>query len=1068
MKKSITVWLILLLVLASFSSQLLPVLGSENIYDKQSPKLDCEVRTSRGSARQSLYTAYYNKTFSIDKSWESDNISIIAFVQTTDQTQKNKESGGSSGTFSSAEVLQSTINFLDGKQVRTACCRRVLFELITATWCGNCPAADGAFDRISRDSSLFPGKLTLVEIHPSSSGDYYNADSLARHNWYNHGNSHPTAIFDGLYCRTGGGSNPNNTNIDNIYRAIINKRQPTLPVIDLITFGNKTDTSGWINLTIELLSPTPVRNLKVQFMVVEDVYPAKSSHDVILRYTMRDMLIPDDFNPPNHPPEIKSTLPDVEIVEDNFDSSTIQLAPAFEDEDLDLLVFSSNRDGSSKQNIEVEIDETGNVTFTPETNWNGAEDITFYADDGRADPVEQTITVTVTGVNDAPVVAHPMLDFTMHEDIPINDKYNLSYVFYDVDLDPVQNAIPQEPLDFSYSGDVNIDVSISNDWVSFDPKPNWNGNETITFIVEDSESETATDDVRISVHSDNDPPMLKKALPKVSLDEDESNEDFIDLNDYFIDNDGDSLTYQVVEPKNIDVKLNYKRNSVLVSIYPDSNFWGTETISFSATDISGSEPVVGVMEVIVNSINDQPILNETDNWNIMSSSVSFNERIITILEDDPVELYVTAYDPADNDKLTFSDDTTLFEIDSNTGKIAFTPINDQVGSYNIGITVDDGGTKDNTVSDSFTFIVENVNDPPEDPQILKPVDGKTYTENTLIEFKGICDDDDLEIMDSDESLFYEWSTDQGEKSLSFDSEFSTTLKPGKYAITLVIRDSTGAMSSSEISITVEIDKNLDTDSDGTPNYLDDDDDGDGMPDEWENKYSQHLDPLDSSDAKSDPDKDDYNNLQEYLGDDGEPGGDDSTNPTRKSSHPGSDSIGDGDGKHGTSSGGYLIVAIVGVIIVVLVLLLLLFIKKRKKPEASEKNSPTEIEPHLTSKPTQEQPIHQEQIPHQQIPQQQIPQQQIPQQQIPQQQMPQQQIPQQQIPQQQMPQQQIPQEQMYQQQIPQQQIPQQPPINPGPYQQIPDPMMQPQFFQHPPTQQPNNETKQPNQDIDNNE
>jgi hypothetical protein len=41
-----------------------------------------------------------------------------------------------------------------------------------------------------------------------------------------------------------------------------------------------------------------------------------------------------------------------------------------------------------------------------------------------------------------------------------------------------------------------------------------------------------------------------------------------------------------------------------------------------------------------------------------------------------------------------------------------------------------------------------------------------------------------------------------------------------------------------------------------------DDDGDGMPDDWEKLYE--LDPLDPSDAGENPDGDEYTNLQEYL------------------------------------------------------------------------------------------------------------------------------------------------------------------------------------------------------------
>ncbi len=54
----------------------------------------------------------------------------------------------------------------------------------------------------------------------------------------------------------------------------------------------------------------------------------------------------------------------------------------------------------------------------------------------------------------------------------------------------------------------------------------------------------------------------------------------------------------------------------------------------------------------------------------------------------------------------------------------------------------------------------------------------------------------------------------------------------------------------------------DTDTDGTCNDLDTDDDNDGLPDVWENLYN--LDPLDSSDAAGDSDGDGYTNLQEYI------------------------------------------------------------------------------------------------------------------------------------------------------------------------------------------------------------
>jgi hypothetical protein len=232
MKNVKAVCLTTLLVLILFINLCTPVIG-ETVSDDQSSNSSEQTTASRGSPRWSSYKAYYNKTFSINNNWEEDNVTVIVFVQTNDQATKSKESGGDSGTYKAAEVLQSTMDFLDSNQSSTGTSRKVLGELITATWCGRCPAADGAFDRLLRDTNYFPSKVTLVEIHPSSSADFYSIDSKNRAEWYNYANHHPTAIFDGIKCLGGpANSNPNSTTCETKYKTIINQRQSVQSVID--------------------------------------------------------------------------------------------------------------------------------------------------------------------------------------------------------------------------------------------------------------------------------------------------------------------------------------------------------------------------------------------------------------------------------------------------------------------------------------------------------------------------------------------------------------------------------------------------------------------------------------------------------------------------------------------------------------------------------------------------------------------------------------------------------------------------------------------------------------------
>jgi hypothetical protein len=937
MKKIISGWLIAILVLVVFVGLVTPAVSDGG----DSSETDSRTR------EWSNYQVYYNKTFNIDKAWEADNVSIVVFVQTDDQTTKSKDPGGSAGTFLSAEVMQSVMDFLDGKQTSTGTNRRVLGELFTASWCGYCPGADGAFDRILRDPSYFPSKVTLIEAHPS--GDHGNTDGAARLNWYDFGGGIPTSIFDGVDCLTGGNANANVTTIDTWYKGVINARQPTASIVDITTFGRKTSSDGWINASITLLGPTDLRNLKVNFWLIEDLYPTDAS-GAYLRYTLQKDLGSYDFIPPNHAPNIKDSISPVSIPEDSPGSMSIRLADHFEDDDLDELTFYSNRDGENKGNITVAIDDVGNVTLTPDADWNGEEEIAFYSNDGIEDSPSTKVTVTVNAVNDAPIVANPIVDFSMNEDFPVDDKINLSHVFYDIDTDTTLNAIPQAPLTFSYSGSENIQVTIKSDgWVILDPDTDWNGNETLTFKATDSASEYASDNVKIWVKSDNDPPTLTTALVPLTIDEDENKKDFIDLNDYFSDTDGDTLNYAFDESQNFTIKL----KGSLVTLNPEPNWWGTDTLTFYAHDIPGSDPVPATLDVTVNSVNDAPILYSLDKWTIKTSGLKTTEYTIEINQDQEVEMTVSADDLADNDALIFADDTELFDIDSTTGEIKFTPTNSDVGIHTVNISVDDQQSKNNLAYSEFFFRILNVNDPPDTPLIKSPEDQKTYITDTEIEFEASADDPDLAIEGSKERLSYEWTTNKSSDVLSVDDKFETHLTPGVYEITVTVSDRSKDSSSASVVITVDIDREKDMDSDGTPDYMDDDIDGDGMPNSWEKLYS--LNPEDPTDANKDADKDTYSNLDEYLGTDGKPGGDDSSNPKVGSSTPKVES--DSGDSSSTSLDSTIIIAAIAVVVIIAILVVLFMMMKKKKKvsEPEPKPEPTpeqvQVQPQMQIPPT---------------------------------------------------------------------------------------------------------------------
>jgi len=98
-----------------------------------------------------------------------------------------------------------------------------------------------------------------------------------------------------------------------------------------------------------------------------------------------------------------------------------------------------------------------------------------------------------------PEINNSLADFEIFEDTYDNSTINLSHWFRDLNNDP---------LEFRCEGKKNIDVIIHqiNGSVSLKPKMNWNGEETLTFIVSDKTG-NVSDNVTVKVKEVNDSPL---------------------------------------------------------------------------------------------------------------------------------------------------------------------------------------------------------------------------------------------------------------------------------------------------------------------------------------------------------------------------------------------------------------------------------------------------------------------------------------------------------------------------------------------------------------------------------
>jgi VCBS repeat-containing protein len=176
----------------------------------------------------------------------------------------------------------------------------------------------------------------------------------------------------------------------------------------------------------------------------------------------------------------------------NEDTATSGRLPAATDVDGDPLAYAA---GAQPAHGSVTVDAAGFYTYTPVADFNGTDSFTYTISDGTA-VVTHTVSVTVTAVNDAPVLQDVVLS--------INEDGSASGQFAATDVD-------NTAADLSYalqSPAANGTVVVNADGTyTYTPNPNFNGNDSFTVIVRDPGLASTTATVTISVGAVNDPPV---------------------------------------------------------------------------------------------------------------------------------------------------------------------------------------------------------------------------------------------------------------------------------------------------------------------------------------------------------------------------------------------------------------------------------------------------------------------------------------------------------------------------------------------------------------------------------
>ncbi len=243
----------------------------------------------------------------------------------------------------------------------------------------------------------------------------------------------------------------------------------------------------------------------------------------------------------------------------------------------------------------VTLNPNGSLTYTPTSNWNGADSFTYKASDGALDSNVATVTIAVTPVNDAPVAASD--SYSTDRDISLNISAP-GVLHNDSDIDSANLTAIQMSNPAHGTATLNANGSFS-----YTPATGYSGSDNFTYQANDGSLSSNVATISITVTGANRPPVA--ADDAFATDEDTS----LTITAPGVlstdsDSDGDALT-AVKESNPSHGTLTFNANGSF-TYHPAVNWNGTNSFTYKASD--GLLPSnVAAVTITINPVNDAPI-----------------------------------------------------------------------------------------------------------------------------------------------------------------------------------------------------------------------------------------------------------------------------------------------------------------------------------------------------------------------------------------------------------------------------------------------------------------------------
>ena len=496
------------------------------------------------------------------------------------------------------------------------------------------------------------------------------------------------------------------------------------------------------------------------------------------------------------------------------------------------------------------VDETGKLVITFDRPVSNVAFKLLDIDSGSTNPSSQMEQVSVTGM----FVGNPVL-----QSLTATDPASLTITNNNIAAvagNPVAGNSNTGNVDVQFTGLVDTIIITYGSQANAHANPSWldfaisdlsfekaQTDNTVLFTEDEAAVLIADPSAQVFDLQENDIVSLSMSL---SAAPDGADEILSVLGEAFaLDTDKTVTVTSVVNGANVDMQIAYEAADHLFTItapdgnsaLPDEalselllsltyqNLDHTPTqrpnnddriLQVKATDAAGQESDIANARIIVEAVNDAPLITSNGGEATATISVDENQTAVTT---------VTAMD-YEKDNLSFTisggDDKDLFTIDATTGELSFTNAPDfenpsDTGAkpadndYEVEVTVTDDGEGNPSTTQAITVSVKNINDAP----TITSTDSLSVDENVTDPILTVtASDDDIPAGDklsfslgnSDDSNLFSIDAVSGELSFKASPDFENPADVDSnniYVVEIIVTDKAGATASQLVSVTVQ-------------------------------------------------------------------------------------------------------------------------------------------------------------------------------------------------------------------------------------------------------------------------